>query len=45
MVGEGLSLDESAEAVVEIGNVMFGRKWKVPQREMKKFTSIPYLQS
>ena len=37
MVGEGLSLDESAKAIVEVGNVMFERKWKVPREGDETF--------
>ena len=37
MVGEGLSLDESSKAVVEVGNIMFDRKWRVPQEGDETF--------
>ena len=37
MTGEGLSLQESALAVVEVGNVIFERKWKMPEDEEDTF--------
>ena len=28
LIGNGLSMDESCNAVIEVGNGLFGRKWK-----------------
>ena len=37
LVGEGLSLNEAAKAIVEVGNVVFGRKWKQSLEDMDTF--------
>ena len=35
--GEGLSLKEVSTAVIEVGNGMFGRKWKNPEDSEESF--------
>ena len=35
--GEGLSLQESVKAVVEVANSCFGRSWKIPAEEDESF--------
>ena len=37
LIGEGLSLNEAAKAIVEVGNVVFGRKWKQPLEDTDTF--------
>lgn len=37
LVGEGLSVTEATKAVVEVGNVMFDRSWKIPSDDEQTF--------